>query len=287
MATARDEFDSATQGGFNNYPNRATKKIFYGRGSTESQAATIASGQVLKAYTFLESNSAGKLIAHSGLAESAQMVVTAALTVGLTQIIAGLTFTSGASGTTASQLAAAWNNNGLGIGVGTGFAALTGVTNAVNGGTFTAGTLANYSTIVLSTSVANEVVFNASVAGNLTDIAVTGTGTAPTVSIVQGSANAATIAGVTMYDVDATSGDTVAEVYREASFWGDDDGNVALLWRVDPLVDTVTSALGVSVAVTAYNTGCSGITAASHLLKKKFVEASEFELGFVGIGDRL
>lgn len=283
--TARNELDGAVAGGWNNYPNRVTKKIFYGRECTESQPGTIKQGQVLKAYTFLESDNTGKLIAHSGLAESAQVVFSAALTSGQTIIMGGLVFASGASGTTPTQLALAWSNNGLGISAGTGYAALTGVTNAINGGTFTSGTLAGYNTI--SGTTATSVLFNATISGNSTDVAVTGTGSAPTVTIVAGTAPLNYIAGITMYDVDATAGDVIAEVYTEASFWGDDDGSVALLWKVSTLTDTIISATGVAVPVTAYNTGCSGTSAASHLLKKKFVENTEFELGFVGIGDRL
>lgn len=283
--TARNELDGAVAGGWNNYPNRVTKKIFYGRECTESQPGTIKQGQVLKAYTFLESDNTGKLIAHSGLAESAQVMFTNALTVGQTLVLAGLTFTSGASGTSITQLASAWSNNGLGILAGTGYAALTGVTNAIDGGTFTAGTLDTY--ITKATLVTGLVEFNANVSGNATDITVSGTGAAPTISIISGTSPINLIAGITMYDVDATAGDVVAEVYTEASFWGDDDGSVALLWKVSTLTDTIISATGVAVPVTAYNTGCSGTSDASHLLKKKFVENTEFELGFVGIGDRL
>lgn len=287
MTTARDTFDGNVNGGWNNYPNRITKKIFYDRGCFETRPGTIKQGQVLKAYTFLESGTDGKLIAHSGMVETAEVLFAAALTVGQTIILGGLTFTSGASGTTVAQLVAAWNNNGLGIAAGTGFAALTGVTNAVNGGTFTAGTLTGYYTIIDPLVTSTTVEFGSTISGNVTDLAATGTGTAPTITIIQGSAPINLIAGVTMYDVDATSADVNAEVYMEASFWGDDDGTVALLWKVDTLVDTILNAAGTAqIAVTAYNTGCAGTTAASHLFKRKFVESSNFEIGFVGIGDR-
>lgn len=282
MAT-RDIFDGQIAGGYNSYPDRASGKIFFGSKKTKSVAATILSGQVIKAYTFLESDSAGKLKVHGNLTESANVTFTAALTSGQTLIMAGLTFTSGASGTTVAQLAKAWSNNGLGIPVGTGYAALTGVTNALDGGTFTAGTLTGYSVEPVD---ANTVAFNSTAAGtNATDVAATGTGTAPTITISSGANAFAKIAGVTIYDVDATAGDVDAEVYVEAPFWADDDGTCALRWSYDPS-EVLTKADGSTVAVTAYNTGCSGITASSNLLKKKFVEGSEFELKFTRAGDK-
>lgn len=286
--SAKEVFDSNYVGGFNNYPNRVTKKIFYGRGKPETVPGTIKSGQVLKAYTFLESDVNGKLIAHGGLVESATVVFGASITTGQTVILAGLTFTAGSGSVTALQLTDIWSDLVVGDTAAVASAKILakGYSASVVG-TFTAGTLADYSTTNVSTT---KVRFDAvgTGAASATDLAITGTGAAAgTVAITQYAA-LNKIAGVTMYDVDATSADVNVEVYSKASFWGDDDGTVALLWAVDTTVDTILNAVGTAqVAVTAYNTGCSGTSAASNLLKRKFIEGSGIEIGFVGIGDRV
>lgn len=93
-----------------------------------------------------------------------------------------------------------------------------------------------------------------------------------------GVVGGANIAGVTVFDVDASAADTEASVYVEASFWAD-----ALVWSVDVLTDTVAKFDGTNIAVTAYDTGCS-----TDLLKQKFVEGTEFEpLGFLTAGEQL
>jgi len=269
----------ATNGGWIQYPDYTPKAIFARAEDRCTKEATIKSGQVLKALTFLESDSSGKLIAHSGFNEGA-LVTFAAITSGQTQILGGLTFTSGASGTTAAQLATAWATASVGdtAAAATTKIAAAGITAAM--GTFTAGTLAGFETELFAPT---KVMFNASaVAGtNPTDLAVTGTATAATISIVQGETSFNKIAGVLVYDVDATSADVPAAVYTEASFWAD-----ALVWAVDTAVDTITNASGATVACTAYNTGAFGTSAASNLLKQKFVEGSEFEpLTFAKAGE--
>lgn len=86
------------------------------------------------------------------------------------------------------------------------------------------------------------------------------------------------IAGVTVFDVDASAADVDASIYVEASFWAD-----ALVWDVDPLVDVIDKFDGTAIAVTAYDTGCT-----TNLLKQKFVEGTEFEpLGFLTAGEQL
>lgn len=286
--SARNYFDGNYSGGKDSYPNRVTKKIFYGRCRPETIPGTIKSGQVLKAYTFLESDVNGKLIAHGGLVESATIDFGASITTGQTFIAAGLTFTAGSGSVTAIQLADIWS--GLTVGDTAAVASAKILAKGYSAtviGTFTSGTLAGYSTTsVSSTRVRFDAIGTG--AASATDVAITGTGAAAGTATITQYAAMNKIAGVTVYDVDATSSDTNAEVYSEASFWGDDDGTVALLWAVDPTVDTILNAAGTAqVAVTAYNTGCSGTSAASHLLKRKFIEGSEFELGFVGIGDRV
>lgn len=279
--------DRQQSGGWDAYPDRVTLRQFYKKDEcAETDNATIASGQVILAGTFLERDTTSPyhLKVHGGITESTLATFDTALTAGQTLIVAGLTFTSGASGTTAAQLVTAFNNNGTGFASGTGYAAMTGVTNTINGGTFTAGTLTGYNT---EPKDADTVLFNAAASGAAaTDIAFTGTGTAPTLVKTEGTATFNKIAGVTIYDVDATSAAVDAEVYVEASFWGDDDGTTFLRWAVDT-TDVLTKADGTTVALTAYNTGCSGVTAASNNLKKKFVEGSNFSrLGFINVGDR-
>lgn len=280
--SAKEYFDSQQAGGFNTYPDRVTKKIFFKKDvTTRTKPATILSGQVLKAYTFLESGTTGKLIAHSGVNEKA-LVTFADITLGQTLILGGLTFTAGGSGTPKADLVTAWK--GLTVGM---TAAQANTANPVTTGSFTAGTLAGFSTE--KSNVADSVMFVSTTPyADVTNLADTGTATDPTITIVAGSATRKPIAGVTLYDVDASAADVDAEVYDVASFWADDDGTCALIWKVDPAVDTVTKADGTTVACTPYNTGCYGDTAAARLLKRKFVEGSKFEpIGFVRTGDKI
>jgi hypothetical protein len=280
--SAKEYFDSQQAGGFNTYPDRVTKKIFFKKDvTTKTKPATILSGQVLKAYTFLESNSVGKLIAHSGVNEKA-LVTFADITAGQTIILAGLTFTDAGAGTTKEDLVIAWSS----LAVGT-TAAAANTQNPVSTGSFTAGTLAGYNTEGSDTADSVLFVSTTPFAG-VTDLADTGTATDPTVTILALESPIKPIAGVTLYDVDASSADVDAEVYETASFWADDDGTCALIWKVDPATATVTKADGTTVACTPYNTGCYGDTAAARLLKRKFVEGSKFEpIGFVKVGDKI
>lgn len=272
-------------GGRFDYADYTPQRTFYRSECTKTKQSVIKSGQVLKARTFLESDANGKLIAHTGLSESA-IVKFAALTAGQTLILAGLTWTAGGSGTTVAQLAAAWAN----IASGTVYTSLSAITA---GGTFTAGTLTGWSTSLQvfganSTAAtvvagANEVVFTSTGGlSNVTDLAATGTGTAPTISKVDGATAFNKIAGVTVYDVDATSADVASAVYVEASFWAS-----ALVWAVDPTVDTITKPDGTTVLCTAYNTGTLRESAdATRLLQSKFVEGTEFEpLGYTRAGE--
>jgi hypothetical protein len=260
----------ANNGGWITYPDYTPTAIFARSEDRHTKIGTIKAGQVLKAYSFLESDASGKLIAHSGFNEGA-VVTFAAITIGQTQIFGGLTFTSGASGTTATQLATAWATADLGdtAAAATTKIAAAGITAAM--GTFTSGTFAGFETELYAVT---KVIFNASAAAgtNPTDLAVTGTATAAGISIVQGETTLNKIAGVLLYDVDATSADVPSAIFTEASFWAS-----ALVWAVDPLVDTITNASGVTIACTAYNTGAFGSSAASNLLKQKFVEGTEFD----------
>jgi hypothetical protein len=271
-------------GGWSAYPDRVTKKIFFRADDRQTKTVTILSGQILKAHSFLETNSAGKAIAHTGLTESNtigfNVIVAAsglALTSAQTLIINGLTFTAGSAGATPAQLATAW------AGITSGMAAAAvpnapATTVGVFSGTFTAGFMTEPST-------ATSIVVNSTVpASDVTNIAaITGTGAAAaTLATVAGTATFNKIAGVLLYDVDASAGDVDATVYTEASFWAS-----ALNWATTP-DEVFTKVDGTTIAFTAYNTGCEGTSAASNLLKQKFVENSEFEpLGFLSTGEQL
>ena len=279
-----DRFDSQGQGGWNTFPDRVTKKIFYKKDVIpKTKPAVITSGQVIKAYTPLAATlTTGKLVVHPGFTESTRVSFGAGVTAGQTVILAGLTFTAGGSGATAAQLFDAWSNNGAGIPVGTGFASLAHITA---GGTFTAGTMTLFNVTALD---ATTLLFNATLAlTNVTDLAATGTGSgSATLAKTEGSTTRTPIVGYTAYDVNAASADKNADVYISASFWADDDGTCALRWA-SSTGETMTNADGTTTSVTAFNTGCTGDLAANRLHKQLFVAGSNFEeLGFVNAGDK-
>lgn len=273
----------AANGGFVEYPNSTRSNIFSRADGYKTKTVTIKSGQVLKARSWLESISSGadigKTKAHTGLSEAA-LVTFAAITAGQTLILGGLTWTAGTGGTTAAQLVTAWS------GIANGSSAATANTAAVaNGlsatvdGTFT-GTFGNWET---STFDANTVLFTG-VAGlsNVADLADTGTATDPVISTVGGTTSFANIAGLTIYDVDASSGDVDVEVFSEASLW-----DSAVTWVVDPATDTVTKEDGTTVACSAYNTGAVGSSLdMSKRLKNKFVENTNFRIDFLNVGEQ-
>lgn len=267
-------------GGWNSYPDRVTKKIFFRATDRSTKTVTIKAGQVIKAHSFLESDSAGKCIAHGGLVESATATFATAGASTNTVTIAGLTFTVGSGGATTAQLAQVWS--GLTDGT-TATAANTAILAAgipTTVGVFSAGPFVNYNTTALTST---KVRFDGSTVANVTDVAATGTaGILPTI-VLTAYAALNKIAGILLFDVDAASADVEATAYQEASFWAS-----ALTWAVDVSVDTITLVDGTTKAVTAYNTGCAGTSAASNLLKQKFVESTEFEpLGFMSAGEQL
>lgn len=115
------------------------------------------------------------VVRNSGSFETATIKFNAAgLTAAQTQIIGGLTFTS-TGVTTQAQLAAAFANLAVG--------ATTGAGTAL--GTYS-GALTGYSTGAVLTN--NTVVFTASTVGPKTDLADSGTGADPTITIVNGTA---------------------------------------------------------------------------------------------------
>lgn len=263
------DFDNQKSGGFDAYADRATAKRFFRAQDRFTQPVTVASGQVLKALSFLQSDAAGKQIAYQGLTESTH-VTFGTLASGLVLTLGGLSFTAGGSTVSAKDLAAAWAS----------------IADGGAGGTFTYGTfsgaLTGWDTNAVDDDLDTTVVFN-SVATNTnpTDLLASGTGAASaTLDIVQGNTVIEEISGVLLFDVDATAVDVEATVFTKASFWAE-----ALVWAVNPAVDTILLADGTEVACTAYNTGCYGESAASNLLKQKMVEGSNFtELGFQTVG---
>lgn len=269
----------AYNGGFYDYPDKSVSNIFREGSCTKTKATTIKSGQVLKALSFLESDSTGKLIAHTGVNEIATVTFPTKVDTGETVIIAGLTFTAGSNATTTqAQLVAAWKN----IPAGTGYAAantLAGTAVSATIGTFTAGTLTGYSTDTSSTAGSVTFISTTPNAG-VSNLTVTGTGDASSVTITDLTDPMKPIAGVTMYDVDASGDDVNVEVYIKAAFYAD-----KLVWSADVDTDTITLPDGTTKAVTFYNTGCTGSTAATKLLRQKFVEGSEFELAFIKTGE--
>jgi len=270
---------ATNNGAWYDYADNVPEATFFRAEHKGSSTFTVKAGQVLRKYSFMESLQAGgadkgKVVAHTGLAESA-IVKFAAMAAAETLVIAGLTWTAGASGTTVAQLQAAWG----GIAAGTGFAALSAITE---GGTFTAGTMTGWDTLIDPNSTTSVIFTSISALTNVADLAATGTATGTVISKVDGSTVFNKIAGVLLYDVDATAADVEVALYTGASFWAD-----ALVWANDPTVDVITIEDGTTVACTAYNTGVYGSDkASSDRLKQQFVEGSEFvTLGFSQLGE--
>jgi hypothetical protein len=268
----------AYQGGLITYPDYSPNAVYFRAEGRATKTVTIKSGQVLKARSFLESDSSGKCIAHSGLVESATVLINAALanTQTLTVGTSGIVFTVGSGGATVAQLVAAMAVLTPAMTTTQANAALLAASIPTTVGTYTSGTAPAFTFSKLSATTA---LASASVSGNVTDLAVTASfGATPTVTIKSG-ATVPAIAGVVAFDVDASAGDVVVSAFTEASFWAS-----ALVWSVDPTVDTILKDDGVTtVACTAYNTGCN-----TDLLKAKFVENTEFEpLGFLKAGELL
>lgn len=281
-------------GGMFVYAGRQAPPKWFRSDDRQTKSVTVQSGQVLKAGSFLQYTSNGKVIAHTGLSESAVLDFVA-LTSAQTQIIGGLTFTAGSAGATALQLAAIWS----GLVDTTGFAAaaasILAVGIPVTVGTFTAGTLTGWNSGnqaststgavngIPTITLTNQVTFTSTGGlSNVTDIIGTGTGTVPVLSIVQGSTSFPFIAGILEFDVNASAADVSTTAYIEASFWAS-----ALVWLVDTNVDTITNWDGSTTACTAYNTGTIGNSdAVTQRLQSYFVTQTEFEpLGFLNAGE--
>lgn len=130
-------------------------------------------------------NSGGALTLLSGMFVSRDVataqqatVVFGALTSGQTMILAGLTFTAGGSGATAEQVANAFANLAVGATDG----------NGTSSGAYS-GALTGFSTDKVING--KSVVFTSTTLGTSANLAATGTGAAPTVTIVAGNAGTA------------------------------------------------------------------------------------------------
>ena len=264
---------SENNGAYMDYPDYTPKATFFRSSPRNTKQIVVKSGQVIKALSFLESDAQGKSVVHSGIAESALVNIDADLAAGETLIIAGLTYTANAGGSTTKEVAADWD----GIADGTAFGDIP-----TTSGEFTAGTMTGYNTNTVEGGTG--ITFDAATAEtDVTDLTVTGTGASKTtLTISQGSAGFTPIQGVLVYDVDASAADVPASCYTEASFWAE-----ALTWAVDINVDTIKLPDGTLKAVTAYNTGASASASLEGaLLQQKFVEGSEFDpLGYSRAGE--
>jgi hypothetical protein len=171
----------------------------------------------------------GVLLARAaGTYETASVVFNASgLTAGQTQILGGLTFTS-TGATTQAQLAAAFANledgatTGAGASLGTYSGALTG---------WSTGSVTDTATVL----------FTATAVGNVTNLAETGTGANPTITIVSGgatasagglipvtSSNLADVIGILTYEGSGTLG-TDDELQVNMAIGGEIDGTELVL----------------------------------------------------------
>lgn len=250
-------FEHQQGAGWNGFPDRTTERfIAHNDPEVRTRSITVASGQVLKARSWVESDTAGKMIAHGTVAETASIAFSGTMASTDTTIIAGVTLTATATMSAAEVVAAfltGASTKGTLSGTSTGWTLQAGATSTV---------LEAISTTTLT---------------NVTNLAVTGTHTSltATVTTVTGTTTFNKPAGFLAFDVDATSADTLATIYVAGSFWED-----ALLWEVDTSVDVVTKADGTTVACTAYNTG-----AVTSLTRQKFVEGLQIELVPIKAGE--
>lgn len=252
-----------TNGGFNSYANRT---ITYGSRGTEpckvTRPITVKQGQVLKAMTWLESGTDGKMIAKATMNEVANTVFGGTIASTDTVILGGLTLTASAT-MTAVEVVAAF------------------IAGSTTKGTFT-GTLSGWTLKQGATTSTLEAVATTYLS-DVTNFAVTGTHTSltATVTTIAGGVTQNKAAGLLVFDVDATSADVSAQMYTAGNFWSEE-----IVWENNTSTDTVTSSDGVTtVAVTAYNTGC-----VTEIARQKFIEntagGTEFAIGTWTTGER-
>lgn len=259
-------------GGYRTYPNKptiASLRTFYGAGCSSTKPMTVKSGQVLKKHSFVESDSSGNAIAHTGMSEKALLTFSGTMAAAKTIVVAGLTFTSTGIVSVADLVKAF---SGIADGM---VAADINAMNPVVNGSFTAGALTGY--VTQKSSVTNSVLF-VSTGGalvNVTDLADSGNSTITSITVTPPPSSIKRIAGVLLMDVDARTSDVQATVYTEASFWAS-----ALVWKASAS-DAIELADGSYIPCTDYHVG-----AHTEALMRKFVENTEFEqLGILKVGE--
>lgn len=251
----------ANAGGFTAYANRVVQ---YGSRGSEpcknTRPVTVKSGQVIKAMSWVTSDSAGKVIAAANVTELASTAFSGTIASTDTVILGGLTLTATATMTSAEIVAAF-------------------ISQSTTKGTFS-GTLSGWVLQQGATTAILEASSTSSLT-NATDFAVTGTHTSltTTVTTVAGTTSITPVIGLLVYDVNATSADAPGQIYTSGNFWEEE-----ILWEVDVAVDTV-DVDGTTTAVTAYRTG-----ATTSLLRQKFIEqtagGTEFAIGTWTAGER-
>lgn len=282
-------------GGFQSYADKSTKDVFFRADDRYTKTVTLLGGQVIKALTPLETDTAGRVKVFTGMVSEAALLTfgasgTAAQTVILTASAGNYLTLTVATGKTATpaQLVTAfvdyYNNSG------TLSAAVDYATIAATGTGITGYRLEKHDTdtlAIVATTYATDIA---------TNVTATGTVASQSLTVTNYAASTTKLAGFAVYDVAAlaadgtTSLDTEIAIYSDASFWAD-----ALVWAADSN-DTITLADGTSKACTAFNTGCDGrgiegypasISKATAVdlrnRRNKIVEATEFSV----LGHRL
>lgn len=268
-------------GGFQSYPDRVTKDIFFRASDRATKTVTLKAGQVVKALTPLSTDADGKYVVYAGnVAESNLATLSSSLANAETTIIAGITVTASGVVTAANWAAAVINYVKNGVAAGTNCTV--------------SGTLSGYSVEYYD---ADSVLFTSTSAfSDVTDLTATGTASAKvSFTNIDATASAAALpklAGISVYDVAAidsagSNADVEIAVYSEVSLWAD-----AIVWAADPNADTIKLPDGTTKACTSFNTGAAGIPQTQADVKQlkrrrqKLVEGSEFDtLGFRNLGD--
>lgn len=245
----------ASNGGFLSYPSRTTT---YGSRGAEpcknTRQITVKSGQVIKAMSWLESDTTGKMIAKATITELASTVFAGSASIGDTIIIGGLTLTTTAAMTPVEVVAAF-------------------ISKTTTKGTFT-GTLSGWSLQQGATTATLEAI-STTYLTDVSNFAITGShgGLTHTITTTAGGTAQRPAAGLLLFDVDATSADVNAVMYISGNFWSEE-----IVWEVDTAIDTMVKSDNSTVAVTAYNTGC-----VTELARQKFIEntagGTEFVIG--------
>jgi hypothetical protein len=267
----REYWESQQNGGFEAYPVRTTNRPFVAK---KSRTVTVASGQVLKARSFVKSNTAGKMVAGGNITEFAKLVMSGTAVNTDTVIMGSLTLTASAT-MTAVEITEAF------------------LSQSTTKGAFT-GTLTGWELVADPNSTSTLYAYSTTGLSDVTDFVVTGTANTGTPTLTTtvttvaasletdstGAVYLNTVqkpSGILAFDVDATSADTVATIYTEVYAYESE-----IVWGVDVANDVVVKSDGTEVACTAYNTG-----AVTPLLRQLYVEGTEFEIVTPTAGEEL